>query len=84
MNDKLKDQYNSEFSAEDRGLLHYIEWLENKLSHPSDNTELIEAAKHLLHLHACEMEGIESGQPTKLQWLSAVNKLEQALEGETK
>jgi len=48
-------------------------------SHPSDNTKLIEAAKRLLRLHACEQEGIASGQPTNLQWLLAVNELEQAL-----
>jgi len=56
-----------------------IEFILNKLSHPSDNAELIKAAKYLLSLHACEQEGIASGQPTQLQWLLAVNKLEQAL-----
>jgi hypothetical protein len=40
-----------------------------------ENESLKEAARELIHLHICEMEGIGSGQPTRQQWLDAVEKL---------
>jgi hypothetical protein len=39
-------------------------------------SELIKAAKRLLHLHACEQEGLSAGQPTPEQWAEAVGTLE--------
>jgi hypothetical protein len=41
--------------------------------------KLVEAAKELLHLHLCEQEGIGSGQPTRIQWLTAVDNISEAL-----
>ena len=41
--------------------------------------ELVEASKEILHLHLCEQEGLSSGQPTRNQWLEAVDNLSQAL-----
>ena len=46
-------------------------------------TKLKIASEEILHLHLCEMEGILSGLPTKEQWLKAVDKLTEALKGET-
>lgn len=43
---------------------------------------LREAAEQLLHLHMCEQEGLSSGQPTREQWLKAVDNLSAALAGE--
>ena len=40
---------------------------------------IIESFDYLLHLHNCEMEGIESGQPTPEQWFKAVEDAEKAL-----
>lgn len=37
--------------------------------------ELNGAAQELVHLHACEQEGLSSGKPTPQQWFDAVNKL---------
>jgi hypothetical protein len=42
-------------------------------------SELIQAARHLLHLHACEQEGLSAGQPTPEQWTEAVNALSDAV-----
>lgn len=41
--------------------------------------ELKEAARHLCHLHACEQEGMLSGQPTPQEWYMAVNELYEAV-----
>ena len=41
--------------------------------------KLRKAAEHILHLHLCEQEGISSGQPTREQWLKAVDNLSEAL-----
>ena len=38
-----------------------------------------EALQNLVYLHACEQEGIESGQPTPEQWFKAVEDAEEAL-----
>lgn len=46
---------------------------------PQGDSELIQAAKNILHLHLCEQEGISSGQPTRKQWLKAVDDLSDAL-----
>jgi hypothetical protein len=46
----------------------------------SVNGKLIEAAENLLHLHLCEQEGLLSGKPTREQWLTAVDKLSEALQ----
>jgi hypothetical protein len=47
-------------------------------------SELIQAARHLLHLHACEQEGLSAGQPTPEQWAEAVNALGDAVESRQK
>ena len=41
-----------------------------------------EALQNLVYLHACEQEGIESGQPTPEQWFKAVEDAEEALRKE--
>jgi len=41
-----------------------------------------EALQNLVHLHMCEQEGIESGQPTSEQWFKAVEDAEEALRKE--
>jgi len=41
-----------------------------------------EALQNLVYLHACEQEGIESGQPTSEQWFKAVEDAEEALRKE--
>jgi hypothetical protein len=38
-----------------------------------------EAAENILHLHLCEQEGLQSGQPTPQMWMEAVDKLSEAL-----
>jgi len=38
------------------------------------------AAAVLVHLHLCEQEGIENGQPTPEQWTEAVDNLAELLE----
>jgi hypothetical protein len=43
---------------------------------------LLDAAKHILHLHLCEQEGLSSGQPTRTQWLEAVDNLSGAITAE--
>ena len=43
------------------------------------NAELLEAAKKLIELHICEMEGLSSGQPTLIEWMNAVDKLSEAI-----
>jgi len=44
--------------------------------------KLFAAAQHLLHLNACEQEGIASGMPSRQAWDAAFRKLHQALEAE--
>jgi DNA polymerase III delta prime subunit len=44
-----------------------------------EEDKLREAASELLHLHLCEQEGLSSGQPTREQWFTAVDKLSAAL-----
>jgi len=41
-----------------------------------------EALQNLVYLHACEQEGVESGQPTPEQWFKAVEDAEEALRKE--
>jgi hypothetical protein len=41
--------------------------------------ELLTALTQLVHLHGCEQEGIESGQPTPEQWYTAVDAAEAAI-----
>lgn len=41
--------------------------------------EIIKAFDYLLHLHNCEQEGIESGQPTPEMWFKAVEDAEKSL-----
>lgn len=43
---------------------------------------LLDAAKQILHLHMCEQEGLSSGQPTRTQWLEAVDNLSDAITAE--
>jgi hypothetical protein len=43
-------------------------------------SDLIQAARHLLHFHACEQEGVSPGQPTSKQWAEAVETLGEAVE----
>jgi hypothetical protein len=46
----------------------------------SDMTkELVEALERLVHLHMCEQEGIVSGQPTRNEWLEAVDNASEVL-----
>jgi hypothetical protein len=40
---------------------------------------LVSAAENLLHLHLCEQEGLQSGQPTREQWLKAVDDISEAI-----
>jgi hypothetical protein len=42
-----------------------------------------EAAENILHLHLCEQEGLQSGQPTPQMWMEAVDKLSEALAART-
>lgn len=44
-----------------------------------NGAELLEAAKQILDLHVCEMEGLSSGQPTPTEWMNAVDKLSEAI-----
>jgi hypothetical protein len=63
-----------------KGLIEtaYIEgWRDESTSSRCD--KLREAASELLHLHLCEQEGLSSGQPTREQWFTAVDKLSAAL-----
>ena len=39
--------------------------------------KILESLKELLHLHDCEMEGLE--MPTSKQWIETVNKAEEAV-----
>jgi hypothetical protein len=41
--------------------------------------KMLEAAKQILDLHVCEMEGLSSGQPTPTEWMNAVDKLSEAI-----
>ena len=47
-------------------------------------SDLLAAAKRLLHLHACEQEGLSAGQPTPEQWTEAVEALSDAVESRQK
>lgn len=40
---------------------------------------LTESLTELVHLHACEQEGLQSGRPTPEQWHNAINKAHDAL-----
>lgn len=40
---------------------------------------IYEAAKELIHLHACEQEGLSSGRPSPEQWMEAVEELTSAI-----
>lgn len=53
----------------------------DKLSSRSQDNgaELLDAAKQILDLHVCEMEGLSSGQPTPTEWMNAVDKLSEAI-----
>jgi hypothetical protein len=42
--------------------------------------ELLAASKKLSHLHACEQEGISSGQPKVEDWIKAVDQLNLSIE----
>ena len=44
-----------------------------------ERDELIEALRELIHLHACEQEGISAGMPTPQQWIEAVDKADNVL-----
>lgn len=41
--------------------------------------DLLEALLELIFLHNCEQEGLSSGQPTKEQWLKAVEIAEKVI-----
>lgn len=41
--------------------------------------EVKEKANHLLHLHACEQEGLSSGQPSFMDWMKATSELSEVL-----
>lgn len=40
----------------------------------------LDKIKHLLHLHACEQEGLSSGQPKFEEWVKAVNEANEAVQ----
>jgi len=42
-------------------------------------SESLDKVKHLLHLHACEQEGLASGQPKPAEWLKAVDEANEAV-----
>lgn len=41
---------------------------------------LLKASRHLTYLHACEQEGLSSGQPSPEDWYKAVNSVNNAIE----
>jgi len=41
---------------------------------------LLEAAMTLEHYHDCEQEGLTSGQPTPQEWITAVDRLTEAID----
>lgn len=45
--------------------------------------DMLNALQELTHLHACEQEGIRSGQPTPEQWFEAVEKAGKAIQKAT-
>lgn len=45
---------------------------------------LLKALENLVHLHNCEMEGLQSGKPTMQQWLDAVDEAVEAIQKATK
>lgn len=47
----------------------------------TENKKLYESLSDLIHLHNCEMEGLLSGMPTTEQWMEAVEKASNVLEG---
>ena len=50
----------------------------------STHQKLVDALEKLIHFHACEMEGIESGMPTPSQWMEAVEQAQETLNEITK
>ena len=44
-----------------------------------DIQPIIDALEHLVFLHGCEQEGLESGMPTPEQWEQAVDAAHRAL-----
>ena len=52
---------------------NYVKAIESKLKQYED------ALRELVHLHMCEQEGLEDGQPTPDLWYKAVEKAEKAL-----
>lgn len=49
----------------------------------SEKKILADALELLVHLHACEQEGIGSGQPTSDTWYKAVNEANKAIQSVT-
>ena len=41
--------------------------------------DLLSSLQYLVHLHMCEQEGLSSGQPTAIQWLTAVDNASEAI-----
>jgi hypothetical protein len=42
--------------------------------------KLVEFAERLLHLHACEQEGMSSGKPSFADWITATNNLQHEID----
>ena len=57
----------------------HVEAIANDQWNQRTPSPIHQAAAHLHHLHLCEMEGIEAGQPTPDQWIDAVEALGLAL-----
>lgn len=55
------------------------EYTDEGLSEWGNRSKITESLTELVHLHACEQEGLQSGKPTPEQWFNAVNKAHDAL-----
>lgn len=66
-----------------KGREHHSKWFQN-IDHPDARLIaaapcLLKALQDLVHLHACEQEGISSGQPSPTDWLLAVDKANEVI-----
>lgn len=76
----LKNHYGTGFTIPDFGVTAFkIAALIPSSPSGENGDELLEAAKQILDLHVCEMEGLSSGQPTPTEWMNAVDKLSEAI-----
>ena len=62
------------------GCLAMQEYAEQQVKQERErHKKLEESVSHLLHLHSCEQEGIQSGRPTAKEWFDAVNNVSELL-----